>query len=293
MDNTERYLSLLKKSLLNDLYVENEARLLYVSKEIALDRPVDPALFRHIKQHFPDMFAHILLCKAEGACWYFVRERDASGIERMLDLRNACDTAHSMIGTQRMDHLHRCLDVIREQNIPGDVIETGVCRGGAVIFMAGYLAAHGMNDRLVWGADSFEGLPKPVHPHDAGYDLSAEKYPALAVSLDEVQELFRRYDLLNSQIHFLKGWFADTLPGAPIERLALLRLDGDLYASTMDSLHALYHKVVPGGFVIVDDYDAVPPCRRAVHDFRGRLSIAPPLQRIDNSSVFWRKGEEA
>jgi len=86
--------------------------------------------------------------------------------------------------------------------------------------------------------------------------------PVLAVPLEEVQALFRRYDLLDAQVRFLKGWFKDTLAGAPIERLALLRLDGDLYESTMDALVPLYDKVSPGGFVIVDDYYSCAPCGR-------------------------------
>ena len=69
--------------------------------------------------------------------------------------------------------------------------------------------------------------------------------PILAVSVEEVRSLFARYDLLDDRVRFLKGWFRDTLPAAPIESLALLRLDGDLYESTMDALGALYRKVSP------------------------------------------------
>ena len=86
-------------------------------------------------------------------------------------------------------------------------------------------------------------------------------YPALAVSIETVRANFARYDLLDEQVVFLQGWFRDTLPTAPIEKLAILRLDGDLYESTMDALRALYDKVSAGGFVIVDDYGAFPNCR--------------------------------
>src|ERR1044072_2882529 len=84
------------------------------------------------------------------------------------------------------------------------------------------------------------------------------------------------------------GWFSDTLPDAPIERLAVLRLDGDMYSSTWDALTALYAKVSPGGFVIVDDYHAVPGCKQAVDDFRPRHAIDAPLETIDWAGVFWR-----
>jgi macrocin-O-methyltransferase TylF-like protien len=100
---------------------------------------------------------------------------------------------------------------------------------------------------------------------------------------------FRRYGLLDEQVRFLKGWFRDTLPSAPIKTLALLRLDGDLYESTMDALSALYRKVVPGGFVIIDDYGDFEPCRRAIHEFRDKSGIDDPIERIDDSGVYWRK----
>jgi len=69
----------------------------------------------------------------------------------------------------------------------------------------------------------------------------------------------------------------------------LLRLDGDLYESTMDALVPLYDKVSPGGFVIVDDYYSCAPCGRAIDEFRAARSITAPLERIDEQSVFWRK----
>ena len=83
------------------------------------------------------------------------------------------------------------------------------------------------------------------------------QFPQLAVPLERVQDNFRRYGLLDEQVRFLKGWFRDTLPTAPIERLAVLRLDGDLYESTIQALDGLYDKLSAGGFVIVDDYGNV------------------------------------
>jgi hypothetical protein len=89
-------------------------------------------------------------------------------------------------------------------------------------------------------------------------------------------------------VRFLQGWFRDTLPTAPIERLALLRLDGDLYESTMDALLALYHKVSPGGFVIVDDYYTNPTCAAAITDFRAARGITARTTDIDVDALYWR-----
>ena len=196
--------------------------------------------------------------------------------------------AHSMIGQHRMANVRQAVETVVEEGVPGDLIETGVWRGGACIFMRAILQAYGIRDRRVFVADSFAGLPPPDpyrYPADAGDPHHT--YAPLAVPLEQVRTNFAKYDLLDEQVVFLKGWFKDTLPQAPIERLAVLRLDGDMYESTMDALNALYHKVSPGGFVIVDDY-ALGGCKRAIHDFRQVHGIEEPIIAIDSIGVYWR-----
>ena len=194
--------------------------------------------------------------------------------------------AHTMVGLQRLSHLQHCLETVLREGIPGDVIETGVWRGGSCIFMRGVLAAHDVTDRKVYVADSFQGGP----PAQAKPDLDAdEPFPkCLAASESEVRENFRRYGLLDDQVVFLSGWFEDTLPAAPMSRLAMLRLAGDMYGSTMTALAALYPKLVPGGFCLVDDY-GLEPCKQAVLDYRAANGITVPIEAIDFTAVFWRK----
>ncbi len=198
--------------------------------------------------------------------------------------------AHTMIGPQRLGNLQHCVeDVIRKQ-VPGDLIETGVWRGGSCILMRAILQAHGVFDRRVFVADSFEGLPAPDaenYPYDAGLDLSV--YDELAISLEQVQENFRRYGLLDERVQFLKGWFKDTLPNAPIDSLAVMRLDGDLYESTIQAFEALYPKLSVGGYVIVDDYGAVAACAQATHDFRDANGIDDEIVTVDATGVFWQR----
>jgi len=197
--------------------------------------------------------------------------------------------AHSMIGNKRMLNLWRLCEDVIASGVPGDFIETGAWRGGACIFMRALLETYGIRDRVVWVADSFEGLPPPdaeKYPLDRGSPLHTRRQ--LAASLDEVQRNFRNYGLLDDQVRFLKGWFRDTLYAAPIERLAVLRLDGDLYESTADSLRALYHKLSPGGYVIVDDF-SIPACKQAVTDFRAQNRIDEEILVIDWSAVYWQK----
>jgi hypothetical protein len=198
--------------------------------------------------------------------------------------------AHTMIGIKRLDALHFCMEDVLDRGVPGDFIETGVWRGGAAIFMRGLLMARGVTDRVVWAADSFAGLPPPDparYPQDAKYHF--HEHAPLAVSLEEVQENFRRYGLLDDQVRFLKGWFRDTLPAAPIRRLAVLRMDGDLYESTMDALTHLYPKLERGGYAIVDDYGDVPACQQAVTEYRQAHGIRAEIVPIDQAGVLWRK----
>jgi O-methyltransferase len=199
--------------------------------------------------------------------------------------------AETMIGHSRLDNLQDCIETALRDGVPGDLVEAGVWRGGATIFMRAVLAAHGDDERLVWVADSFEGLPRPdpgrapLDRGDTAWAFSAE----LAVSLDAVKANFERYGLLDERVRFLAGWFKDTLPNAPIERLAVMRLDADMYESTMDALTALYPKLSPGGYVIVDDYGALPNCRAAVHDFRAAHDIDDPIVPVDWTGVYWRR----
>lgn len=199
-------------------------------------------------------------------------------------------TAHTMIGLKRLDNLQFCVEDVLARGVPGDLIETGVWRGGATIFMRAILKAYDVTDRRVWVADSFEGLPPPDperYPDDNG--LLWHECKELAVSLDQVRSNFAKYGLLDDQVQFLKGWFRDTLPSAPIEQLAVLRLDGDMYESTMEPLVNLYPKLSEGGYLIVDDYGAVPNCRRAIHDYRDANGITDDIRPIDWTGVYWQR----
>jgi hypothetical protein len=199
--------------------------------------------------------------------------------------------ADTMIGLRRLDNLQDCIESVLRDKVPGDFIETGVWRGGACIFMRGVLRAHGVDDRRVYVADSFQGLPAPdaeKYPHDGG-DLH-HLHRFLSVSEDQVRKNFERYGLLDERVVFLKGWFRDTLPKAGIRALSLLRLDGDMYESTMDALNALYPKLSPGGYCIIDDY-VLPNCRKAVDDYRATHGIREPIHAIDPTSCYWRNGK--
>jgi hypothetical protein len=153
------------------------------------------------------------------------------------------------------------------------------------IFMRANLAAHEVRDRRVWVVDSFAGLP----PIDRNCETFAWERGDMAVSLDRVQSNFARYGLLDDQVTFLKGFFADTLPTAPIRQLAILRVDADLFQSTLDVLQNLYSSLSPGGYAIFDDYQNLSDCRRAIDEFRRDCGIREEIQPIDTRAVCWKK----
>lgn len=293
----ERYLDLLKKCLTRYLFLDEEIReLIGWGWKRTLYSPVDRLL-------------------AMGG----LRVSRVGGSPAAREVGSDRPThAETMIGLRRLDNIQMCVTDAVRRGVPGDLIETGVWRGGATIFMRAILAALGDTSRRVWVADSFQGLPRPKpdrYPADAQLDrrlrlmsktgigaLNSEWVVqmsealwnrlhdrVLAVTVEEVKSNFARYGLLDHQVEFLVGWFADTLPTAPIEKLAVMRLDGDLYESTMDALSSLYPKLSVGGYVIVDDYGCIDACRQAVIDYRETHAITDEIQPIDWTGVYWRR----
>ena len=200
----------------------------------------------------------------------------------------------TMMGLGALENLHACLHEVRRGNVPGDFVEAGVWRGGGTIYMRAFLEAYRDPVRKVWVADSFEGLPKPKEEYaaDRGSTLWASEY--LAVSQPQVESNFAMYQLLDDRVRFLKGFFSETMPTAPIDAISLLRLDGDMYESTFVVLRHLYPKMSTGGFVIVDDYGMLPECNRAVEDYRAQAKITDTLQIIGHVNghplgAFWQK----
>jgi O-methyltransferase len=267
-DPRELYLDLLKKCLTRVVFDEpyRPAR--------PLATPWKAAIMRRLQQELAKRGFEIV-SKAPPA------------MDRELG-RDWPAAAETMIGLVRLDNIQQCVRDVLERDVPGDLIETGVWRGGATIFMRAVLAAYGDTSRTVWVADSFRGLPPPSGDYEVDLGDIHWTHHELAVPVDEVRRNFERYGLLDDQVRFLEGWFQDTLPDAPIDQLAVIRLDGDMYESTIVALEALYPRLSVGGYLIVDDY-VLPGCRRAVDDFRRDHGVTEPLEEIDWTGVFWRR----
>lgn len=274
LEGQKLYLDLMKKVLTFSFGGDH-----YILNDTLKYPPVKKMVYRRLTQYLLDRQIYLVRKKP------FDPKIREEGRDHPL-------AAFTMIGIKRLDNIQFCTEDIISRGIPGDLIETGVWRGGAVIFMRAILKAHGINDRKVWVADSFEGLPTPnaeAYPADAASKFHLMDH--LAVSLEQVKANFKEFNLLDEQVCFLKGWFKDTLPKAPITNLSLMRLDGDMYESTMDALVNLYPKLSPGGFVIIDDYWDIKSCRKAVDDYRSENGIVDEIHTIDWTGIFWMKSK--
>jgi hypothetical protein len=196
--------------------------------------------------------------------------------------------AQSMVGLKRLDNVQECVERVLADGVPGDLIETGVWRGGAVILMRAILEAYGDRGRLVFAADSFQGLPAPDDAYPADAESRLHRAEPLVVPRAEVERNFRLYGLLDDRVRFLEGWFKDTLPTVADRTWSVIRLDGDMYESTMDALVNLYPRLAVGGFLIVDDYE-FDPCRQAVADYRDANGITEAIESIDWLGAYWRR----
>lgn len=197
-------------------------------------------------------------------------------------------------GYRRMSMMECLFDCVLADDVPGDLVEAGVWMGGMTIFFAGLLQANGASERAVWNLDSFEGIPLKG-------DMELEKYPEDRpwaevwegkhnCSLQEVKTNFERFGLLNDNVRFVKGLFKDVLPNSPIERIAVLRIDADLYLSTLQALEFLYPRLSPGGYVVFDDWK-FEPVRRAIGHFREEHGIRAIMQFGDTLDPipYWQK----
>jgi hypothetical protein len=270
------YIDLLKRAVMNTLYGDQlpvEERHL-VSASEALERARKE--FAGLLKETDEQARKILDFSAQRWARAAVRNQPNS---------------HTMCPPSALENTQVCIETALRDEVPGDLLEAGVWRGGMAIFMRGVLKAHRVIDRTVWLADSFEGLPKPDPTQDVGDAIIHELLATanhLRATDEEVRANFERYDLLDDQVRFLKGWFAESLPTAEIERLAVLRCDGDYYESTWPVLEHLYPKVSVGGFIIIDEYRSAG-CARAVDEFRAKHGISDVLVWVNHQTAYWRR----
>jgi hypothetical protein len=192
----------------------------------------------------------------------------------------------------RCTHLLDVLHSIAEEKIPGDLVETGIYKGGTAIIMSWANIEFKMKKNL-WCFDSFRGCPDPTTTKFGAHKDEVHSKGNFSCDLPTVVKNFEKFKVLTPDVIFVEGWFQDTMQKYySTEGIALLRFDGDLYSSTLEVLEVLYPKVVPGGYVIIDDY-CLEPCRAAVHEYLDsnniQVKILPPKGTEDSCGSWWRK----
>jgi O-methyltransferase len=240
-----------------------------------------------IPQHFRGAYLDLV----KMALTDLLYENDPGAIHARIEGLDWPSRAITMIGLKRLDNIQLCAEDVLLRKVPGDFLEAGVWRGGATILMKAVLKEYGDTSRSVWVADSFEGLPVPnadKYPADKGLNFLHDA-EMLTATLPDVRANYERFGLLDDRVKFLKGWFKDTLHKAPIKKLALLRVDGDMYESTMDTLVPLYPKLSPGGYCIVDDYFNLEAQKKAVDDYRREHGITEEIKKVDWAAGYWMK----
>ena len=197
---------------------------------------------------------------------------------------------------------------VYKNNVPGDIVECGVWRGGMMQIVARTLISEAQNDsgpsnlRKLWLFDTFEGMPAPSHQLDRdmykGEHASAKmkREPKIGpngthtiwclADLEDVVNGMKLTDYPTSQIKYVKGLVEDTLPAHSLEKISILRVDTDWYSSTKHILESLYEKVVSGGVIIFDDYESWEGARTAVNEFFAEEGIIPLLIRLDKGRVY-------
>jgi O-methyltransferase len=197
---------------------------------------------------------------------------------------------YTLLGPERIKNLCRLARRIDRENIPGDVIECGVCNGGSAAVLARFATRSRLN-RTVWLLDSFQGMPEITAEDGVGVgDDPAEGHVG-----KEVGDPTRVKDVLTSvradleRVRIVPGWFQDTFASVTAKEIAILNIDADWYESVKLCLNTFYDRVVSGGFVSFDDYGHWPGCRRAVDEFFQTRGLPYKLQQVDYTAHWFRK----
>lgn len=206
---------------------------------------------------------------------------------------------YTMVSAKRLSNIYRLAESAEKQKIPGAFAECGVWKGGCSAVMA-FIAKKYLSGRKLWLFDSFEGLPEPTEEDGQaakGYARGRAEGKLSAINecvgpLEDVKKIFfELLDINPAEVIISKGWFQNTLPVEKhrIGKIAILRLDGDWYASTKTCLENLYDNVVPGGYVVIDDYVHWAGCKKAVDEFLAKKNITAKLITIDETGVYFQK----
>jgi O-methyltransferase len=198
----------------------------------------------------------------------------------------------SLTSHERLMSLVSAVRYVVRNRIPGVIAECGVWKGGSMMAAALTLIDEGDTDRELYLLDTFEGMSDPTELDKSSDGISAEvqlaAYPKgdglwCYSSLDEVKANLSLTEYPAERLHYIKGKIEDTIPENNPPQIAILRLDTDWYESTRHELEHLFPLLVPGGFLIIDDYGHWEGARKAVDEFLETQTKKYFLHRIDST----------
>jgi hypothetical protein len=202
----------------------------------------------------------------------------------------------TMTSYERLFALVVAVRYMVDNRIPGEIVECGVWRGGSMQAIARTLMNHGAADRPLHLFDTFEGMPPPTEADrrirggpTAEEMMGTQPKSGLVwavAGLDDVKAGMEQTGYPPELVHYHPGRVQDTIPGGAPDQIALMRLDTDWYESTKHELEHLYHRVTPGGVVIIDDYDYWEGSRKAVDEFIANAGARLLLVPIDTGRIF-------
>jgi len=200
----------------------------------------------------------------------------------------------TMTSPEKLNALIYAVRHVVRHEIPGDIVECGVWRGGSMLAVAKTLIEAGDTERDLHLYDTYEGMSEPTE-HDRRQDgrSAAEMLGAAErsapiwayASLEDVQETMRTSGYPAERIHYYKGKVEDTIPADIPDRISVLRLDTDWYESTRHELTHLWPRLVPGGVLLIDDYGWWEGARRAVDEWLAETGAPVLLLRMDEGRV--------
>lgn len=197
---------------------------------------------------------------------------------------------------ERMYGLIKAVEYVVQSNIPGDIVECGVWKGGSIMIILDTLLRLRETNRDIYLFDTFTGMTEPTE-RDISYQgecasemmrQETEGKDALGsvwcyATLDLVKQLILSMGYDASKIHFVQGKVEETIPAHAPEHISLLRLDTDWYESTHHELIHLYPRLVNRGVIIIDDYGHWLGARKATEEYFKEQNIHILLNRMDYS----------
>ena len=196
----------------------------------------------------------------------------------------------TMVKSRNLANLFSLVVKVNAMNLPGDIVECGVWNGGASAIMAFACRNSSLpRNRLLWLFDSFEGLPPPG-PKDGTAENKYFFKGMCSGSVSSVEKVFKKLSLSLDNVRIVQGWFNSTLKKAGVHQIAILHIDADWYDSVKYVLDTFYEKVVPGGFVVLDDYGYWEGCDRALNDYLSQHKITGiELKKTESTGVYFQK----